>query len=339
MDNLTFSKIKEALEKYNNIAVVTRKDPDIDEMAGALSLYLALKTTGKSIAVATPNDPLVEISSLVGIDDVKTNLGSQSGDLVMYLPYKEGEIDKVTSAVEDGFLKLLVKAGQLGINFTEKDIRFERGAEAPELLFVIGSPRVSDLGHLFDTQALKDTVVVNIDNKPENQGYGDILMVSTRLSSISEAVANLILSVGLKMDLDIAQNLMTGLSVSTNNFQMENTSPLAFEMAGILLRHGVIRPQGGVQRRKLTPSFDEELPKTQPDIIQQPRPNLKAQQLRQQLQQRQQEELQRLRQQPQERIRKPEVLKQQENLEEDETLNNPPEDWLEPKIYKGSTNF
>jgi len=116
------------------------------------------------------------------------------------------------------------------------------------------------LGQLFDTQILKDTVVVNIDNKPENQGYGDILMVSTRLSSVSEAVANLILSVGLKMDLDIAQNLMLGLSVATNNFQSENTSPLAFEMTGILLRHGVIRPQVNSSRRKLSSEVIDDCP-------------------------------------------------------------------------------
>ena len=152
MDNLTFSKIKESLEKYKAIAVVTRKDPSVDEMAGALSLYLAIKSFGKNVSIATPNEPLVEVSSLVGINEVKTSLGSASGDLVMYLPYKEGEIDKVTSAVEGEFLKLIVKAGELGINFNEKDIRFERGAEAPELLFVVGSPRVSDLGQLFDTQ-------------------------------------------------------------------------------------------------------------------------------------------------------------------------------------------
>ena len=43
MDNLTFSKIKEAIEKYTNIAIATPRDPSIDEMGAALSLFLALK--------------------------------------------------------------------------------------------------------------------------------------------------------------------------------------------------------------------------------------------------------------------------------------------------------
>ncbi|MCL4386893.1 hypothetical protein M1307_00670 [Patescibacteria group bacterium] len=298
MDNLTFSKIKEAIEKYNNISVVTKNNPSVDEMGAALSLYLSLKTTGKNITVASPNSPLVEVSSLVGIDEVRTNLGGQGGDLVVSFPYREGEIEKVSYTRDDNFLNIVVKAGEQGLNFSEKDVKFTRGATAPELLFVIGSPRVSDLGNLFDPAILKDTIVVNIDNKPENQGFGDILMVSGRLSSVSEAVANLILALGLKMDLDIAQNLMLGIATSTENFQSEHTSPLAFEMAGVLLRQGALRPTVTPQRRKLNIAIEEK-----PEEI------------------------------------KPKVTETFEKKEEDKTLQNPPEDWLEPKIYKGSTNF
>lgn len=303
MDNLTFAKIKEAIEKYNNIAIATRNNPSVDEMGAALSLYLALKSSGKNITIATPSNPLVEVSSLVGIDEVKTSLGAGSGDLVVSFPYKEGEIEKVSYTRDDNFLNIVVKAGENGLGFSENDVRFTRGTVAPELLFVIGSPRVSDLGNLFDPQSLKDTIVVNIDNKTENQGYGDILMVSTRLSSVSEAVANLIVGLNFKMDLDIAQNLMLGIATSTDNFQSEHTSPLAFEMAGILLRQGALRPVNAFQRRKLDTTFEEVAPqKAQP---------------------RGQKQIE-------------EEIKQEEKKV---ALNNPPEDWLEPKIYKGSTSF
>ena len=45
MDNLTFGKIKEAIEKYTDIAIATRKDPTVDEMGAALSLYLSLNNS------------------------------------------------------------------------------------------------------------------------------------------------------------------------------------------------------------------------------------------------------------------------------------------------------
>ena len=83
MDNLTFSKIKEAIDKHNNIAIVVAQNPSVDEMGAALSLYLSLGNLGKSITVASPKTPLVEVSSLVGIDRVTTKLGGEGGDLVV----------------------------------------------------------------------------------------------------------------------------------------------------------------------------------------------------------------------------------------------------------------
>ena len=307
MDNLTFTKIKEAIEKYNNIAIVTPTDPSVDEMGAALSLYLSLKSTGKNLSIATPNNPLVEVSSLVGINEVKTVLGSPSGDLTVSFPYKEGEIEKVSYTKDDNYLNIVVKAGELGLGFTEKDVIFARGATSPELLFIVGAARVSDLGKLFDPAVLKDTVVVNIDNKPENQGFGDIVMVSNRFSSISEAVANLILSLNLKMDLDIAQNLMLGIATVTDNFQHPQTSSLAFEMAGILMRNGALRPTSAAPRRKMGMNFEEREEKPL-EVLEPMR----------------------------ETVVSPVKLQPKE---EQSTLTNPPEDWLEPKIYKGSTSF
>lgn len=296
-NNLTFSKIKEAIDKYNNIAVVTRKNPAVDEMAAALSLYLSLMNLGKNLTIASPSQPLVEVSSLVGVDEVKNSLGGQDGDLIVSFPYKEGEIEKVSYTRDQNFLNIVVKAGENGLKFSESQVQFLRGGGAPELLFVVGSPRVSDLGKLFDIEALKDTVVINIDNKPENQGFGDIQMVSTKLSSVSEAVANLIFSLNLTINLDIAQNLMLGIATATTNFGSDDTSPLAFEMAGVLMRQGAIRPSASSSRRKMSLSFEEKEEK------------------------------------PQEMS---EVLDQKI---EKKKVSAPPEDWLEPKIYKGSTSF
>lgn len=301
MDNLTFTKIKEAIEKYNNIAIAVPANPLMDEMAAALGLYLSLSTLGKNITVASPTTPLVEVSNLVGIDRVQTALGGGTGDLVVSFPYREGEIEKVSYTRDDNFLNIVVKAGELGLNFDEQDVKYTRGGASPELLFVIGAERVTDLGNLYDVNSLKDTVVVNIDNKSQNQGYGDILMVSTKLSSISEAVANLIVSLNYRLDLDAAQNLMLGIASATNNFQNPNTSSLAFEMAGILMRAGAVRPTQGVLNQRQAPRQDNFIKQTETQI-------------------------------------RTEEIERKENIGQT-TKSTPPDDWLEPKIYKGSTNF
>src|SRR5579859_7061433 len=224
----TVNKIQEYLAKSQTIGVLTPRDPNLDQMAGALALYLSLSSEGRNVVIATPNDPLVEVGNLVGIDKVKTDINGKIGDLIVSFPYREGEIDKVSYTLEDGKLNIVVKAGEIGLDFDEKDVKFERPKRAPQLLFIVGASKISDLGKLFDVSELKDTIIINIDNSPQNQGFGDIVMVSTKLSSVSEQVANLILSLGLPTDQDIAQNLMDGISFATKNFQSPRTSALAF---------------------------------------------------------------------------------------------------------------
>ena len=340
MDNLTFNKIKESLSKYNNVAIAVPIDPTVDEMGAALGLYLSLKDMGKAVSVATPNNPLVEVSALVGIGEVRTSLGEESGDLVVSFPYKEGEIEKVSYTRDDNFLNIVVKAGEKGLNFTQDNVRFSRGSKAPELLFIVGAARISDLGKLFYPLVLKDTIVINIDNKPDNQGYGDVVMVSNKFSSISEAVANLILSIGAKMDLDIAENLMLGIATATNNFQDPKTSSLAFEMAGILMRNGALRPTPNQPKRNAPLDFaEDQLAMPQPSVAKNP---FKVQQPRvvqptQPIQSTQARAVEQMRDQLRKQEQSP--IEDVEAKESAGMGENPPDDWLAPKIYKGSTNF
>jgi hypothetical protein len=241
MDNQTLQRVRDLLATEGQIGIVVGKNPTIDEMGAGLALYLSLLTAGKKVTIASATEPIVEISNLVGIDEVKTSLGGDSGDLVVSFPYKEGEIEKVSYTLDDKYLNIVVKAGTVGLSFEEKDVRFQRAGSLPTVVFMVGVPRLTDLGNLFDPNALKDTTMVNIDNKSDNQGYGDVVLVSPRFSSVSEQVAQLLTSLNLEIDIDIAQNLLSGILYATDNFQKPETSYIAFELAGRLMEKGARR--------------------------------------------------------------------------------------------------
>lgn len=241
MEQETLQILQDALSKNQRIGIVLGKNPNIDQMGAALALYLCFKETHQNISVASPTPPTVEISSLVGIDKVKNSLQSQDGDLVVAFPYEEGEIEKVSYTLENGKLNIVVKASENGLSFSEKDVQFKRSGNLPTLLFIIGTPRLSDLGNLFDPQVLKDTMIINIDNNKDNQKFGDLVLVSSDFSSVSEQVAEVIKSLNLSLDIDAAQNLLSGISYATNNFQDQKTSFLAFETAAMLMRKGAVR--------------------------------------------------------------------------------------------------
>ncbi len=299
-------KIKELLAKNENIGIAVGKNPGVDEMAGALALYLALSQDGKKVTVVSPTEPIVEISSLVGINKVKKSFaGGSTGDLTVSFPYKEGEIEKISYTLEEGKLNILVKAGEMGLSFSEKDVDYKRGGAAPGLVFVVGTPRISDLGTAFDMETFKDSKVINIDFKPENQGFGDIPLLGKNSSSVSELVASFILSLGLNMDVDIASNLLAGITAATNNFQNSKTSPLAFETAAALLKKGAVRGAKDMKRNVI-----EE------DTFFSPKAKFKTPS-----------------------FSKTAIGTEEKKAEVKLDENNPPDDWLAPKIYKGSTNI
>lgn len=374
MDNNSLQKIKDIISRADHIAIGVGKNPTIDEMGAALAFTLALEGINKRVTVVCPTDPIVEISNLVGIDKVRNSLVGDGGDLVVSFPYKEGEIEKVSYTIDNDFLNIVVTAGEKGLSFNERDVKYTRGGGAPSVFIIVGTPRLSDLEGLFNPEALKDTTIINIDNKADNQGFGDLVLVSPKFSSVSEQVADLVLALGYDIDVDASQNLLSGISYATGNFQDPKTSYLAFEIASILMKKGALRNSNSPALPKQDAnSFMQQLqqddrstlpkprvseerpfptPQSQEDIIRQ---ELRRQQDRttdrpqpqtqprpqQQVKNPQRPDFGGNRQQPQ-RPQPQHVQPQQnqtQNTQQDEPFDDtPPEDWLTPKVYKGSSN-
>jgi len=321
MENTAFGQIKEALDKATNIGIVVGKNPSLDEMGAALALYLSISAIGKPTTIAATDEPIVELSSLVGINKVKPSLAGESGDLTVSFPYKEGEIEKVSYTLENGLLNIVVKAGEEGLSFSEKDVKYTKSKGGPGLLFVVGTPKLSDLGELFNPADLKDSTVINIDNKVDNQGFGDIVLVSPKLSSVSEIAANVIYGLGLKADRDIAQNLMIGLTHATDDFKDPRTSYLAFEMTGVLLRSGATRltvPQQPEKRFIRSQNFEESLRQRFEEQEKEAKEAVGTTEAKEEM---------------------PAGSSPLGTAKKQEVTKEAPEDWLTPKIYKGSTNF
>ena len=194
-----------------------------------------------------------------------------------------------------------------------------------------------------------------------------MVLVSPKFSSLSEQVADLLLNLEYEIDVDMAQNLMLGLTAGTNNFQNASTSYLAFEIAGILMKRGAQRlPIRGVQQSQNMPqstapvlareqrsqgSQRQQGQRIQPQSQQHPvredrqdrrdaiRDALRAQSQarsdqrpfapRPDRQQMQPSQVQPVQAQPQQ-MQSAQVRSQQSD-------QKPPSDWLTPKVYKGSS--
>ena len=335
MDNRVLSQIKDFIGKNNKIGIAVGKNPGVDEMGAAVSLYLSLLSSGNDVSVACPTEALVEHSNLVGIDKIKSSFEGGAGDMIVSFPYREGEIEKISYTLEDDFLNIVVKKGEEELSFSEKDVIFKRSQGYPGLLFVVGTPRLSDLDRIFDPQALKDTAVINIDNKPDNQGFGDISIVSPNNSSICEQIGDLILSLDLPMDIDIAQNLLIGIENATDNFQNARTNPLAFEVAGQVMKKGAIRSDKKLRSSQIREDEEESSIFSQKNIPQ-PRTDRKDHFRSGPASSTSVRGVQAGEQAPFRQGSAGQAPLRQGSAGQGK---NPPVDWLAPKIYKGSTNI
>lgn len=267
--------LRETLTRQDKILVLVKKEPTQDALAAATSLYLSLVSATKKVIIACPTGPLVENASLVGINKITKTIPTEGSDLTIVLPYQKGKVEKISYNIEGDSIHLVVKAGKDGLGFDTRDIKFAKtGGASSSLVFLVGvqNPTV-DLGELYSEDLFRKAKIVNIPN--------DFTGFST--SSLSEVVASLLRAASLPIDVDIAANLIQGIRWATNNFQNDKTSPIAFEMTGLLMRHTTAHAA----------------------VLGQEENGAKV-----------------------------EIAK--EDIKED-IKEEPPQDWLTPKIYKGST--
>lgn len=349
---MDIQRLRDIFEKENSFAIVVGSSYTIDEMGGALALYLTLSAQGKDVSVISSKQPLVEVSNLVGIDRVKSAYESKGGDLIVSFPYQGDEIGKVSYTLEAGFLNIIVKPKENALSFGEQDVLFKRSGEvAPRVLIAVGVKRLSELSTIFSIDSLKDTVIVNIDKNSTNEGYGDVILIGQSASSVSEQIANVLLTLAYPMDPDISQNLLSGIVNATEDFQSPITSSLAFEMAGILLRNGAVRES--LNKAPLRRPFPQPQPVNSfvDDVL----PNPSLQQVVSQRQSqtsagRQAAISQALRSASTQGFSTPTQSMNsnsaqalhgssaQAEFPREQKKDEAPPDWLAPKIYKGSTN-
>lgn len=225
------------------IGIVIGERQNIDTVGSALALYLSLKSSGKEVQIVSKRDITVELSNLFGAGKIEKGFAGKIDLLTVSVPYR-GEIEKVSYNIENDRVNVNLFSEENGITFSDSEVQFIRKGSTPEVIFVIGVASPLELEGLVDTAA-GGVKIVNIDNSRQNTLFGDILLTDPLFSSISEVVTEMIAELGLILDVDIAQNLLDGITFATRNFTNPQTSAYAFEAAGFLLMNGAQRKNLG----------------------------------------------------------------------------------------------
>lgn len=235
------TKAKEMVSTAKEIVVVTHGNPTMDSMGGALSLMLGLISLGKKATVVCPDPMTVKVSSFVGVDRVVRDFGKKN--FVISLDYEDGSIEKVSYNIEGKKFNLVVEHRPGYELFSADKVQYAYQGVSADLVMSVDTLSLADLGSVYTQQ--KDTFekmpIINVDFHKDNTNYGVLNLVDPGASSTTELVAELLATLGVKLTTDIATNLLNAIYEATNNFQNENVTSMAFEVASVCLKAGAKR--------------------------------------------------------------------------------------------------
>lgn len=82
------------------------------------------------------------------------------------------------------------------------------------------------------------TTVINIDHHLSNAGYGTFVYCDTSAAAVGELFARIIHALGVPVDRDLAQCLLTAVVTDTGSFRYTNTTAAALRLAADLIDAG-----------------------------------------------------------------------------------------------------
>lgn len=232
------NKIKEALNNAREVLVVINKTPNLDSVASSLALYLGLKQLDKKTTVFCEDKIRVEFSNLIAIDKITDSLGGKN--FVISLDYKEGSIDKVSYNIEGDKFNLVIESRPHAPQLTPENVHYSYSGAVADLIFVIDASTLSDLGKIYEEkrQLFSQEKIVNIDRSEQNENFGKINLVISQAASTAEIITLLLKSLAIRIDQDIATNLLAAIEFGSGNFASPKTNAATFEAAALCLRAG-----------------------------------------------------------------------------------------------------
>jgi len=305
MDNSLLTLIDSA----TSVLVVLPTKPYFDQVAAGLSLYLSIHER-KDVSIFCPTPMMVGFNRLIGVDKITSEIGKKNLT-IRFIKYDATNIDKVGYDIDGGEFKLTVTPKSGFVAPEKEQITMDYSGSAAGLVILVGGANDSHFP-LLTTPDLADTKVAHIGTRVLDSKR-EILSFAKPGATTSELVASLIKDNGLAVDPDVATNLVMGIEEGSNNFASSEVTPETFETFAYLLRNGGQRtPKVKLSPIGFPPGAIPTKPFNEP-VVQTPVAAVTPVA------------------QVEKQVETPSIESSMETPEV-----NPPSDWLQPKIFKGT---
>ncbi|MEK9178666.1 MAG: hypothetical protein AAB801_02700 [Patescibacteria group bacterium] len=229
-----FVQAKNLIGRSDSILILPPQKIDGDALASSLALFSTLKKMGKNVNVLIGEIP--EKFKFLEGGQTKTN-----EEFVISVDTSDKDISKMRYERNNGNLKIYINVGKGELK--AKDVSFPVASQAPSLFITIGVQSLPDIGDFYkqNSRLFSETPILNIDNHPSNESFGEVNLVDVTSSS-SEILTNFLKFMESEdeafMDAGIATNLLAGVICASQNFRNPTTRPKAFETSAFLIERG-----------------------------------------------------------------------------------------------------
>ncbi len=226
------------IDYSSNILIIGGQPVDADYLGSALALYSVLKTMGKNVTAACIDVIPKNIQFFPNLEEVQQNF-SGTRNFIISVDTTHSEPDKLSYNIEGNKLNIIItpKTG----NFTESDVSFYSQNPKYDLIIVLDTSELSQLGQFYEENRnlFLEVPIINIDHHVTNRFFGKINLVDTEATSTSEILVSLIESFGTNyITGDVATYLLAGIIYDTWSFQNANTTPKSLTVSAQLVAAG-----------------------------------------------------------------------------------------------------
>ncbi len=227
---------KSIIEASRSILVLLADEPNFDQVAAALSLYLAIEGK-KDVVISCPSQMRVEYNRLVGVDKITQEIGSKNM-VIRFVDYPADQIERVSYDIENQEFRLTI-IPKPNFEAPQKDqIVLGYSGVSADTTILVGGEEAGQFPALNTGELLETKIVhVGINDIVPPEGK-NIISLSRPSSSVSEIVADYIKELEGGFHPDIATNLLSGIHEGSKNFTKKEVNTSTFKIAAELMAAG-----------------------------------------------------------------------------------------------------
>lgn len=160
-------------------------------------------------------------------------------DFILSFNVIDNDIKNVRWKKDNGHLDIIITPEKGSID--PRDFSFIPAKFRYDLLMVIGTSDFGELGKTYENNSdlFFELPIVNLDNNPGNENFGQLNIVNTLPNSIAELSADLMIRINPDLVKgEVAECLLTAIIEATDNLKNPRVTPKTFEITSYLMENG-----------------------------------------------------------------------------------------------------